>query len=427
MTAGPGAKPSYTHGKRQRAAISRVQGWRRLRAPAVRQRTWWRGGPRAGSARERVGPARSAQMGDCREPPWGVAVGGHCAMGACAAGGEGTDAGWQCACHAGWALFPARDAAPRCTVQPTLQLALCVVSAVCSLATLAATTARLRQGRQDRRSELEDSVGVVLASALILAADALQIADPRRVMTSDGWLTLTRMAGGMVVQDVVVRYGFLRLRAAGLASTSSEAAQTTTRLLERTRAEVVFAGVFGAAVLCVAARAGSTRGTVAALCAYCLVAPLFALAFILRTTSSALTSLCFVDAYGPPEQARRAARSIRKVSALRRITLVVYAFNCTLPLAMLVFLPYTEQWAWFVFDIMSCAAIFAVAANQHVQARIDLAHRRKVMVLATPSILRAASLESNVGSPPGPSHAASGSARLASATVLAAQAVAEGV
>jgi hypothetical protein len=130
-------------------------------------------------------------------------------------------------------------------------------------------------------------------------------------------------------------------------------------------------------MLCVAARAGSTRGTVAALCAYCLVAPLFVVAFVLRATSSTLTSLCFVNECGSPEQARRAAHSIRKVTALRRIFIVGYAFNLMLVLAMLVFLPYTEQWAWLFFDVMMFVAIFAVAANVHVQARIGLAETRR--------------------------------------------------
>ncbi len=58
--------------------------------------------------------------------------------------------------------------------------------------------------------------------------------------------------------------------------------------------------------------------------------------------------------------------------------MIAYGLNCTLPLANLTVLRNAEQWAWVIFDVMGCAAIFSVACHQLVQKRINFTHRREV-------------------------------------------------
>ena len=358
--------------------------------------------------------------GDCRVTPWGFGGdGGHCAMGSCMGPEDGQEgSSWSCSCSAGWSPFPARGASARCTVSPVLVLLFCSLTAASSAVLLSGAASSWRAGTSTSRR----AAPLVIACVLCLVADALQVSDATRVMFADTWVTVCKLSAGMLLNDVVLRQTFLRYRTVALAKAqlgssggpSLMGAQKMERVLRRrTAVEVSLASCFFAVALAVTVLAAETRIAAAAQFVYWSVSPACVVLFLARTTSSLLNSLDFILECGASDAVTEARIRMvqRKAVAVRRIVFASAALIVSAPLVSLVLLPYSDQWAHFVFELTVSAEFLGCALNQRTQSRISRRHAKAPPQAS--SVLAQKAKSRTIGMPPVRGNSAAASSSIA--------------
>ena len=321
-----------------------------------------------------------ALLDDCRDLP-----GGACGAGVCAppAPLEDADGAWACRCDKGWTRLPAHGTAGMCTVNPSLSLAFCAVSTACAVSLLAGTAAALRGGTAQRWSMLP----LIVACLLCLVADTKQVLEPTSVMWADAfWSTLLKMVSGFLINDVVVRFTFLRYRTYLLAKArigTSQAAHLVKQtdvelaLLRRTFLEIAAAFCVFVAAFCLAFSSSSTRVTGSIVFAYWALAPAVVAKFIVHTTRSLLDTLADISDNQSGEFSKSLSRvhlAKAKAATVRNITVTVYAVICISSLGLLALLPYTAQYVHLHTDTIYVAAMGGCAINQRAQSRIRRRH-----------------------------------------------------
>jgi hypothetical protein len=246
---------------------------------------------------------------DCR------AAGGYCDMGACApGGGSGENSGggssnmsvgaaWTCACDAGWELYPAVGAAPRCNVRTAVVLALSALQAVsAALILLVAVLEAVNLVRGDT-TKLNKLAPGAASAVFAFAGAALTLTDPTRLLVGgSSAVFVLKMTSGWVTVDVASRLTILQYRRAQLKRLAKSGAGDTLLTAEsdravaaRTRAEIAASlCVFSVYVSTATSCPMSTRHTAAAFYLYWCFAPAFVWASTLGTTSSLLRDLVVI-------------------------------------------------------------------------------------------------------------------------------------
>jgi hypothetical protein len=361
--------------------------------------------------------ARGARMAtDCR------AAGGYCDMGACApGGGSGENSGggssnmsagaaWTCACDAGWELYPAVGAAPRCTVQTAVVLALSALQAV-SAALILLVAVNLVRGDTTKLNKLApDAASAVFA----FAGAALTLTDPTRLpVGGSSAVFVLKMTSGWVTVDVATRLTIVQYRRAQLSRLAKSGAGDTLFTAEsdravaaRTRAEIaaslcVFSVYVSAATSCPM----STRHSAAAFYLYWCYAPAFVWASALRTTSSLLRDLGVIkellgDSISTPsghDMARRISLAQTKARHVRLLIGSGLGSVMVLSLTALLFLSSSDQWCWLVgeiaqsisisFTALTLLALTRVSRLRKMMKRISLKGMRSVAPSTSPTLL----------------------------------------
>jgi hypothetical protein len=298
-------------------------------------------------------------------------------MGVCVGTADNPEAVWACACDAGWERFPAVGAAPRCTVSAALQRALCAVTLLCSVSILLLTARAVRDGG----TTLSHNVPIIGVCCLCLLADVLQLVDPERLLVVDFTVTLLKLGAFMILSDVVIRVTFLRYRTVALATASGQC-QCPSSLLDaeaalsrRTQVEVAAAILLFAVSFGVGMSGVPTRGAVAALLAYWVVAPFIVVEFVTRSSGSLIRELVYLQGVLGPEHTERFKFAIAKAATARFITLASYVGVISPPLLGLVLLPYSDQYGHWILETGMLVAMVGSAINQRAQVKIK---RRRV-------------------------------------------------
>jgi hypothetical protein len=328
-------------------------------------------------------------LDDCRAQSGGCGF-GECAPpvasketgGAARFGGE-TDGAWVCRCDAGWTRFPARGAAGMCTVNASLTLVFCAVSAVCALSLLAGSVTSLRA----KGCVSPVYAVLIVVCPLCLLADMVHALEPRFVVWADPLVTVLKTASCMLVNDVVVRLTFLRYRTYLLAtawrktprsSQPVEQVDVERALLRRTYVEITVVLCVFVTVLCLALSSTSTRITSSIVFAYSAITPAVVAIFIVQSTASVLESLAFISSANQGattgEVVDRINLARAKAVTVRNVCLVCYAFICVASLGVLAFSTYTSQYVHIHFEAIYLAALGGCAINQCAQKRIRRTH-----------------------------------------------------
>jgi hypothetical protein len=285
-------------------------------------------------------------------------------------------------CNEGWARFPARGTAGQCTISPALTLALCATSALGALSLLYTSVRKLHKEKRAKRATPLFMVPLLLASVTCLIADCLQAVDPTRVLMGDPSVTALKMATGVLINDVGVRYQFLRFRTVELAKVHRLAKahrddlsmDATLRgvervMLFRTTAEVALC--VAVAALCIGLSASVSTRVGDAIC-YWVLAVVVVISFVARNTRLLLETLESIaantDASG--DIAARICAAQRQASTFRRYSVAVVCVVILGSVIALVSLPFTDQWAHFFLEAILIAAVVGTAALQRAHKRI---------------------------------------------------------
>ncbi len=296
--------------------------------------------------------------------------------------GVEADGAWVCRCDAGWTRFPARGAAGMCTVNASLTRVLCAVSAVCAVSLLVESMTSLRAA--GCVSSLY--AACIVFCTLCLIADMIQVLEPTSVVWNDPLVTVLKATSCMLVNDVAVRFTFLRYRTYLLASAWRKTPRSSQpvdqvdierALLRRTHVEVAVVMCVFVAVLCLALSSLSTRIASSIVFAYSAFTPAVVAIFIVQTTTSVLESLAFISANqgvttGEVVERINLARS--KSVTVRNVCLVCYAFICAASVGVLAFSSYTSQYVHIHFEAIYLVALGGAAINQRAQKRIRKTH-----------------------------------------------------
>jgi hypothetical protein len=356
----------------------------------------WRAEPaqvqlRPAACRSTLATTMPLALEDCRQSSSG------CGFGECAPPMPPEEAGgvWVCRCDAGWTRFPARGAAEKCTVNASLTLALCAVSAVCAISLLAGIAISRRV------SHRSSTVPLICACVLCLIADIMQVLEPASIVWVDPWVTVLKAGSGLLLNDVFMRFTFLRYRTVLLAkmrqtteaSAPVESGDVQGALLRRTYFEIAMTVCVWAPTLCLGLSSLSTRITSSFVFAYCAWGPAVVAKFIAQTTRSILESLKFISASlgetgGDMGTRVNVARS--KALAVRNTSFMSYAFIFVWSLCALALSEYTAQYVHLQYEGVYVAALGGCAVNQCAQIRIRArsgarSRAKKAVVSVVPS------------------------------------------
>jgi hypothetical protein len=277
---------------------------------------------------------------------------------------ETPGAAWACACDAGWVLFPAVGAAPRCTVSHATVLIMAALQAVASVVILGTTVGKLC-GRRRVHATFSFTVGL-----FSLVAAALQLDSPARLSVgSNTAVFCLKMTSGMLTNDVCARLMLLKYRAAA----SAWAAQETGKGLEtseaaraaivRTRVEIAVSLCVFAGYLYAATRwSMSTRAAAGVFYFYWSFAPAWVWLFSNRMLRRHLEdldwlqSLCLdsADRVHPSVALKinslDARISLAKAAARKMRRYIAWGFGAVIVANAVSFtlLFYSDQWCWLV-------------------------------------------------------------------------------
>jgi hypothetical protein len=283
-----------------------------------------------------------------------------------------------------------------CTINASLQLALCVVTALSALSILAGSVKLLRH-------RTVNYWAIVIACLLCLVADSMQLIEPALVMWADvPTLTALKSLSGFLLSDVVLRFTFLKYRTYHLANASPGGGPRQSAVIERaqlrrTRAEIAAALCVFVASMWLGLSSSSTRMTGVWALGYWAIAPAAVAHSILISTREVLVSLAFLLEQCPGgETALRVDLARQKAVTIRNITVSCYAVTCPVFMCALLFLPYTTQYTHVICEALFAVAMVGCAVNQRAQQRIRRRHSKTSMassrVLGAPGLRTAGSV-----------------------------------